>query len=412
MEIQFWYCDFYSNYTNIKETIQKIDNTILFKNISTDKIDPTKLNFLVFLLETEWENSDADKIKGFSKNIKTSNTNSNEFINLLIELQHKNFYFLMDNTGEAVLWLDEKYLNFINKLNRNKIDSNRLIIANNDSSDIGINKRNKYNPIHNLAKYGSFILNTCFFPKFFLSTYNHMSGYIEDITIKTVIKPDKTFLCLNRRMNFKKYQIIEELFNKGLLRDTRFTWVHNAVPTNRINKKLLSELNINVDNFKSIQLEDDVMYGSQLSYLDEFLYTINPNWYYKSKVNIITETMLYKNSIHLTEKTWKAIYLGVPFVIYAPSKHYLKTLRDMGFKTFNSVINEDYDEMDGDGKIKKIIDSALELSNIYDSKEVLEICKFNQELYFNLEYRKKIYKETFLDKLYDIKTTFVSKTLI
>jgi hypothetical protein len=84
----------------------------------------------------------------------------------------------------------------------------------------------------------------------------------------------------------------------------------------------------------------------------------------------------------------------------------------MGFKTFNSVINEDYDEMNGKDKIKKIIDSALELSNIYDSKEVLEICKFNQELYFNLEYRKKIYKETFLDKLYDIKTTFVSKTLI
>ena len=65
-----------------------------------------------------------------------------------------------------------------------------------------------------------------------------------------------------------------------------------------------------------------------------------------------------------------------------------------------------------DDKIKKIIDSALELSNIYDSKEVLEICKFNQELYFNLEYRKKIYKKTFLDKLYDVKTKFVTKTLI
>ena len=85
----------------------------------------------------------------------------------------------------------------------------------------------------------------------------------------------------------------------------------------------------------------------------------------------------------------------------------------MGFKTFNSVINEDYDEMDDDDdKIKKIIDSALELSNIYDSKEVLEICRFNQELYFNLEYRKKIYKEVFLDKLYDIKTALISKTLI
>ena len=54
----------------------------------------------------------------------------------------------------------------------------------------------------------------------------------------------------------------------------------------------------------------------------------------------------------------------------------------------------------------------LELSNNYDSKEVLEICRFNQELYFNLKYRKKIYKEVFLDKLYDIKTTLIAKTLI
>ena len=412
MKIQFWYCDFFSEYTDIKKSIEKIDNTILFKNISTDKIDPTKLNFLVFLLETKWNNSDADNIKGFPENIKISLTNFNKFINLLIELQNKNFYFIMDNSEEAVLWLDERHLNFFNALNRNKIDSNRLIIVNNDSSNVGINKTNKYNPAHNLAKYGSFILNTCFFPNFFLSTYNHMSGYVGDTTIKKTIKPDKTFLCLNRRMYSDKYKIIEELFNRGLLNDTRFTWVNNYVPTNRINKKLISELNINVDIFKSIQLEEDVMYGSELSYHDEFLYTINPNWYYKSKVNIITETMAYKNSIHLTEKTWKAIYLGVPFVIYAPSNHYLKTLRDMGFKTFNSVINEEYDEMDGDDKIKKIIDSALELSNIYDSKEVLEICKFNQELYFNLEYRKKIYKKTFLDKLYDVKTTFVPKTLI
>ena len=170
MQIQFWYCDFFSEYTDIKKSIEKIDNTILFKNISTDKIDPTKLNFLVFLLETKWANSDADNIKGFPENIKISLTNFNKFINLLIELQNKNFYFIMDNSEEAVLWLDERHLNFFNALNRNKIDSNRLIIVNNDSSNVGINKTNKYNPAHNLAKYGSFILNTCFFPNFFLST--------------------------------------------------------------------------------------------------------------------------------------------------------------------------------------------------------------------------------------------------
>ena len=85
----------------------------------------------------------------------------------------------------------------------------------------------------------------------------------------------------------------------------------------------------------------------------------------------------------------------------------------MGFKTFNSVINEDYDDMSGgSNKIKQIIDSAIELSNIYDSKEVLEICKFNKELYSNLEHRRQFCKEIFLDKLYDIKTPIIPKTLI
>jgi hypothetical protein len=84
----------------------------------------------------------------------------------------------------------------------------------------------------------------------------------------------------------------------------------------------------------------------------------------------------------------------------------------MGFKTFNSVINEDYDEMVGDDKIKQTINSAEELSNIYNSKEVLEICKFNQKLYFNLEYRKQMCKSLFLDNLYNIANPIKFKSLI
>jgi hypothetical protein len=84
----------------------------------------------------------------------------------------------------------------------------------------------------------------------------------------------------------------------------------------------------------------------------------------------------------------------------------------MGFKTFNSVINEDYDEMNGKGKIKKIIDSAEELANIYNTPEVLDICKYNQKLYFNVEHRKKIFNEVFLNKLCDIQNLIIHKTLI
>jgi hypothetical protein len=383
MELQFW-CDDSVTTPGIQFVIEKLFTTISFKKIDTDTIDTTKLNFLVFL----WKNNSKCE-------------HSDEFIKLLYELQDKNFYFIADYTPEAHTKSDELSLSFLNKLKSNRIDINRLIIANNNSAKVGLHRVN----------YGNFILNTCFFPYFYLHTYDTLKNEIKNINVDKIIAPDKKFLCLNRRMYHHKYQIIEELFNRELLNDTRFSWVDNKNTKNFLNKKLVSHLEIDVDNFKSIQLEDDVMYGSELSTHEEYLYTINPNWYYKSKVNIITETFFNETEIHITEKTWKAIYLGVPFVISA-SKGHLKTLRDMGFKTFNSVINEDYDGMYGKDKIKQIIDSAIELSNIYDSKEVLEICKFNQQLYFNLEHRRQICKEVFLDKFYDIKNSIIPKTLI
>jgi hypothetical protein len=389
MEIQFWYSDILPN-TNARSSIEKIDNNIPFKNIQIDKVDTAKLNFLVFLLETEWTNPDNPNI---------AYTHSEEFVELLIKLQHENFFFMCDNSGEAELWTDKLSMNFFNALKKNKIDFNRLIILNNDASGIGINKK----------KYGNFILNTCFFPNFFLSTYNHLKSYVTELNPN--ITPDKKFLCLNRRMCNEKYKLIEGLYEMGLLKNTRFSWVKNKTSKNLLNKKLLNELKVDADNFKPIQLEEDVMYGGDLV-MEKYLYTINPKWYYKSKVNIISETMLYPNLIHLTEKTWKAIYLGIPFVIYSPSRHYLKTLRNMGFKTFNSVINENYDEMIGKDKITQVINSAEELANIYNTPQVLNICRFNQELYFNFEHRKKVFKELFLNKLYDIKNLTIHTTLI
>jgi hypothetical protein len=195
--------------------------------------------------------------------------------------------------------------------------------------------------------------------------------------------------------------MIEELFNRGLLDETRLTWVDNYTPLKMIDLDLVHKLKLNGLEFKSIQLEGDVMYGSRLSYHDEFLFTINPDWYYKSKVDIITETMLYEDAIHITEKTYKSIYLGLPFVISATKGH-LKNLRDMGFQTFNSVINEDYDNMTGKNKVKHVVDAAIELCKIYNTSEVLEICQFNRELYLNHQFRKEVCKKLFFDKLEEI----------
>ena len=388
MKTEFWFTDIFKG-SGIQEMLEKIDNTISFKNVDVHPVDPNKLNLLVFVWET------SPKIPY------TDYTTSFEFIELLKRLQSQNFYFMADFSREAHNRKDDLSITFLKSLKSNMIDVNRLILVKNDSLKIGLHK----------IKYENFVLNTFFFPHFFLSTYNHLSQYIIPTSEKPKIEPDKRFLCLNRRVFFHKYQVIKELFDRGLLDETRLTWVDNYTPLKMIDLDLAYKLKLNGLEFKSIQLEGDVMYGSRLSYHDEFLFTINPDWYYKSKVDIITETMLYDEAIHITEKTYKSIYLGIPFVVSATKGH-LKHLRDMGFKTFNSIINEDYDEMNGKNKVKHVVDAAIELSNVYDSPEVLEICKFNKELYFNPKFRKKICKELFLDKLHEIEKKSHPNSLI
>jgi len=61
-----------------------------------------------------------------------------------------------------------------------------------------------------------------------------------------------------------------------------------------------------------------------------------------SLLYVPTETVYSGRRQHLTEKTFKAIALEMPFVLVAPA-HSLKYLRSYGFQTFEPYIDESYD---------------------------------------------------------------------
>lgn len=70
--------------------------------------------------------------------------------------------------------------------------------------------------------------------------------------------------------------------------------------------------------------------------------------YNQSYYSIIAETDAnYSNFSFYTEKTAKPIVAKRLFVFFA-SKNYLKNLRKLGFQTFDSVIDESYDQIDDD----------------------------------------------------------------
>jgi hypothetical protein len=61
-----------------------------------------------------------------------------------------------------------------------------------------------------------------------------------------------------------------------------------------------------------------------------------------SLIYVPTETVYFGRRTHITEKTFKAIALEMPFVLVAPA-HSLAYLREYGFRTFAPYIDESYD---------------------------------------------------------------------
>jgi hypothetical protein len=91
----------------------------------------------------------------------------------------------------------------------------------------------------------------------------------------------------------------------------------------------------------------------------------------------LEESKYTVRSVEMGEKTWKAIMTSKPFIIYS-DQGYLKNLRYLGFKTFSSLINEDYDnEPDPKTRAELIIDE-VERINALPSNEyfkLLEECR-------------------------------------
>lgn len=81
-----------------------------------------------------------------------------------------------------------------------------------------------------------------------------------------------------------------------------------------------------------------------------------------SLIYVPTETVYFGQRTHLTEKTFKAIALEMPFVLVAPA-HSLSYLKEYGFQTFDSVFDESYDLETNDVKRIEMVTRLLKQLN-------------------------------------------------
>ena len=83
--------------------------------------------------------------------------------------------------------------------------------------------------------------------------------------------------------------------------------------------------------------------------------------YRNNYVELVPET-LYKHGYFFTEKTMKPIATKTPFLVVS-NCHYLKFLKQHGFKTFDNLIDESYDSFPRiEDRIRSLVQTMHDIS--------------------------------------------------
>jgi hypothetical protein len=118
-----------------------------------------------------------------------------------------------------------------------------------------------------------------------------------------------------------------------------------------------------------------------------------------SLVYVPTETVYFGRRTHLTEKTFKAIALEMPFVLIA-SAGSLAYLREYGFRTFADVFDESYDlETDDILRIEKVVALLKQLDELTAEQRqaihqrCLPIVEHNYQHFYSGDFSKVLWAE-------------------
>ena len=104
--------------------------------------------------------------------------------------------------------------------------------------------------------------------------------------------------------------------------------------------------------------------------------------YIDTYFSLVTETVFHHPYSFRTEKIWKPVAMGHPFVVAANTGYY-RDFRNLGFRTFGHLIDESFDSLDDQyDRCKRIAQVVTDLcaSDLADFvTQAQDVCKYNQQ---------------------------------
>jgi hypothetical protein len=233
-----------------------------------------------------------------------------------------------------------------------------------------VDKIEKFKQTHNINTFPK-VINYCYY---LTASAKHFYDKYNDTDLKSknylIDKPFK-FLCLNRRLETHRVKILTELYDE--LKDNSLISFDKKLITNEVitmfNKN--SDIKTKFEKLpqKSIADTIDIEGANGYAHEDYLVYS-------DSKISIVTETSFYDKNSFISEKVWKPLFQYHPFIIVG-KPHLLKYIKEIGFKTFDWLFDEEYDNIENDDERMEHILNQIKKINKLSNKELNNLINEN-----------------------------------
>lgn len=180
----------------------------------------------------------------------------------------------------------------------------------------------------------------------------------------------RDFTVLSRTHKSWRATAMADLYNKGLL--DRAYWSYNTDVS--INDDLIQDNPIEIDTLGLVSTTQEFLTNGPYNYADNLnsdqhnSHDLHVARHYNdSYCNIVLETHFDADGsggTFITEKTFKPIKHGQPFIVFAPAGT-LALLKRLGYRTFDSIIDNHYDTIkDNTRRYSAVISEIARISKI------------------------------------------------
>lgn len=215
------------------------------------------------------------------------------------------------------------------------------------------------------------IIETWFFENNFRLSYDEPQDFLREYQMYA---RKKLFLCYNNVPRLHRILLLEKILETNLFDRFYYSFMSDK---NRLGWGIFDK-----EKFKNIHGILDLLpikLGSASVNMNPTTVEHEDIYHFKnSLVSVVTETIFFTDRkfhvsktlpgpIFFSEKTFKPMMMLHPFLLVSRPKS-LNALRQRGYKTFDSIIDESYDDEEDDFKrLDKIVNEIKRLSELTDA---------------------------------------------